>query len=116
MTRDIQVYIDDILDSIAKIERYIKSIDEQNFLSDTQVQDAVLRRLEIMGEAVKNIPHNLRNKYPLIPWRTVAGLRDVLIHEYFGVNMRRVWKVAKHDINKLRQKILQVQKDLNSAD
>jgi uncharacterized protein with HEPN domain len=115
MTRDIQVYIDDILDSIAKIERYTKAINEQDFLTDTQVQDAVLRRLEIMGEAVKNIPRTIRDKYPQLPWKNIAGLRDVLIHEYFGVNMRRVWKVARQDINDIRQKLLQVQKDLNST-
>ncbi len=112
MTRDIRVYIEDVLDSVAKIEQYTQVIDEQDFLADTQVQDAVLRRLEIMGEAVKNIPPTFRDRYPDIPWKKIAGLRDVLIHEYFGVNMRRAWKVAKQDIFELKQKLLQVQKDI----
>ena len=89
MTRDMRLYIEDILDSIAKIEQYTKDINEQKFLTNTQVQDSVLRRLEIIGEAVKSIPNTLRDKYPQIPWKRIAGLRDVLIHEYFGVNLRR---------------------------
>ena len=112
MTRDIRVYIEDILDSITKIEQYTKSVNEQEFLTNTQLQDAVLRRLEIMGEAVKNIPQSFRDKYPHIPWKKIAGLRDVLIHEYFGVNMRRAWKVAKQDIFVLSDEIQKVKKDL----
>ena len=115
MTRDIQVYIDDIMDSIAKLEQYTQAIEEQDFLANTQLQDAVLRRLEIIGEAVKNIPQSFRDKYPQIPWKNIAGLRDVLIHEYFGVNMHRVWKVVKQDIFDLREKLSQLQKDLDSA-
>ena len=112
MTRDIRVHIEDVLDSIAKIEQYTQAIDEQDFLANTQLQDAVLRRLEIMGEAVKNIPLTFRDRYPDVPWKKIAGLRDVLIHEYFGVNMRRAWKVARQDIFDLKQKLLQIQKDL----
>jgi uncharacterized protein with HEPN domain len=114
MTRDLRLYIEDILGSIAKIERYTNDINENEFLTDTQIQDSVLRRLEIIGEAVKNIPDDFRNKYPQIPWKRIAGLRDVLIHEYFGVNLRRAWKVAKEDILSLKQEMLKVAKDLNS--
>ena len=114
MTRDLRLYIEDILGSIAKIERYTNDINENEFLTDTQIQDSVLRRLEIIGEAVKNIPDDFRNKYPQIPWKRIAGLRDVLIHEYFGVNLRRAWKVAKEDILSLKEEMLKVAKDLNS--
>jgi len=114
MTRDLRLYIEDILGSIAKIERYTNDVNENEFLTDTQIQDSVLRRLEIIGEAVKNIPDDFRNKYPQIPWKRIAGLRDVLIHEYFGVNPRRAWKVAKEDILSLKQEMLKVAKDLNS--
>jgi len=69
MTRDLRLYIEDILDSIAKVEQYTKVINEQDFLDETQVQDAVLRRFEIMGEAVKNIPNDFRDRYPDIPWK-----------------------------------------------
>ena len=81
MKRDIGVYVSDILECIAKIEEYTKEITEDDFYENTQVQDAVLRRLEIMGEAVKNIPQGFRGKYPEIPWRKIAGMRDILIHE-----------------------------------
>ena len=100
------------MDSIANIEQYTSAIDEQQFLANTQLQDAVLRRLEVIGEAVKNIPQSFRDKYPHIPWKKIAGLRDVLIHEYFGVNMHRTWKVVRQDIFDLRQKLLQVQSDI----
>jgi uncharacterized protein with HEPN domain len=114
MTRDMRLYIEDILDSITKIEQYTSDIDENKFLTDTQIQDSVLRRLEIMGEAVKSIPDAFRNKYPHIPWKRIAGLRDILIHEYFGVNLRRAWKVAKEDIVVLKSQLLKVRNDLNS--
>jgi uncharacterized protein with HEPN domain len=112
MTRDIRVYIEDILDSITKIEQYTQTVNEQDFLTNTQLQDAVLRRLEIIGEAVKHIPQAFKDKYPDIPWKKIAGLRDVLIHEYFGVNIHRAWKVAKQDIFVLGDKLQEAKKDL----
>ena len=80
--KDNTVYINDMLESITRIEKYIKNIDEDGFLKDDKIQDAVLRRLEIIGEATKKIPNELKRKYPLIPWKKVAGLRDILIHAY----------------------------------
>ena len=69
MTRNIRVYIEDILDSITKIQQYTQTIDEQDFLTNTQLQDAVLKRLEIIGEAVKHIPQAFKDRYPDIPWK-----------------------------------------------
>ena len=115
MTRDLRLYIEDILDSIVKIEQYTKDIDQQRFLTDTQIQDSVLRRLEIIGEAVKNVPNSFRDRFPQIPWKNVAGLRDILIHEYFGVNMRRAWKVIKEDLPALKLNLIKVKKELESS-
>ena len=112
MKRNMRLYIQDILDSIERIEQYTKDIQESDFIKNLQFQDSVLRRFEIIGEAVKNIPNDFRNSYQDIPWKRIAGLRDVLIHEYFGVNVHRVWKLAKYDLNELKQKIIKIKDDL----
>lgn len=106
MKRDIKLYLDDIMESILAIEDYIGALTEDEFYKNRQAQDAVLRRLEIIGEAVKNIDEYFRNKYPDIPWRKIAGMRDVVIHEYFGVSLKRIWNVVKKDLPDLKQKIL----------
>src|SRR3989344_4318779 len=103
MQRDIGLYLDDILESIEKIETYTQTISEEEFSRNTEVQDAVLRRLAIIGEAVKHLPEDLKAKYKQIPWKEIAGARDIFVHEYFGIKMERIWKTIQKDLPKLKQ-------------
>lgn len=103
MTRD-RVYLQHILDACQKVESYI-GIGQDSFLRESHWQDAVIRQLEIIGEATKRLSQKFREDNPLIPWRRIAGLRDVLIHDYFGVDVTAVWEVATREIPKLKQQI-----------
>jgi uncharacterized protein with HEPN domain len=98
MTRNLHLYHQDIPDSIRKIHEYTNGRSLKEFEADSQMQDAVIHRLEIIGEAVKHIPLDERRKHPDIPWRNIAGMRDVLVHEYFGVNVIRFWTILDKDL------------------
>ncbi len=93
--RDFQVYLEDILASINNIEDYTRSLDCEAFVEDKKTVDAVIRNLEIIGEATKRVPEKIRKKYPKIPWKDMAGMRDKLIHGYSGVNLSVVWKTIE---------------------
>lgn len=90
--------IKDIQEAIRRINSYIAVMSQDDFFEDTKTQDAVVRNLEIAGEAVKNLSEDLREKYPKIQWKEFAGLRDKLIHHYFGVNYDIVWHVVKNEL------------------
>jgi len=109
MKRDESFYLQHILDAIAKVEAYVQGVDEATFSNNTMVQDAVIRQIEIVGEATKQLSEELRGKYAHIPWPDIAGMRDKLIHGYFGVDIDKVWLTAKEDLPALKvelQKIL----------
>jgi uncharacterized protein with HEPN domain len=113
MKRDVRVYLQDILESIEKIEAYTRGATQDDFARDSQMQDAVLRRLEIIGEAVKHVPKRLRDRYPHIPWQQIAGTRDILIHGYFGVRLDTSWEIVRDDLKELKETILRVRADLD---
>lgn len=105
MKRDLRLYVEDIWGSFGVIEEYTSGMTRSGFEGDRQVQDAVARRLEPIGEAAKHLPDDFRFRYPDVPWKQIAGMRDVLIHEYFNVRMMRVWYVVVNDLPVLKQAI-----------
>lgn len=100
--KDPRVYLAHILECIRRIETFTEG-GEDAFLSERIIQDAVMRNLEVMGEAAKRVPDNYREAHPKIPWRGMATLRDVLIHDYEGVNLNQVWEVIEHELPRLKQ-------------
>jgi uncharacterized protein with HEPN domain len=112
MPRDESVYLHHILDAIAKVERYIQDVDYETFTGDSLIQDGVIRQTEIIGEAVRRLSRSLRAKYSHIPWEDIAGMRDKLIHDYFGVDLETVWLTALQDLPVLKAEVLQILRDL----
>lgn len=102
MPRGSEVYLDDILEAIRRIELYTRGVSYDSFRQDLLVQDGVARNLEIIGEAVKKLPLDLRGRYPIIDWKKVAGLRDVLIHEYAAVELAILWDVVETRLPELK--------------
>lgn len=105
MTRSVVVLLQDILDSIGQIEEYTAGLTKERFAGKMIVQDAVVRRLEIIGEAVKGLPSELRDSHPEIPWKQIAGARDVLSHEYFRVDLDLTWQMVSADLPDLKTKL-----------
>ena len=108
MKKNDLVYIYHILDSIEWIEEYTKGMERADFLSNKLVQDGTIRQIEIIGEATKNLSKDFREKYSQVPWKDIAGMRDRLIHHYFGVNLKDVWYTVKVDIPALKNEILAI--------
>ncbi|MBA7545588.1 hypothetical protein ES705_37957 [subsurface metagenome] len=102
MKREIGDYIQDIVEAMNAATEFVNNMAYNEFVEDTKTIYAVVRAIEIIGEAVKNIPEEVRKKYPEIPWKNMAGMRDKVIHEYFGVRLERVWETVKRDIPNLK--------------
>ena len=113
MSRDYRLYLEDIIESSDKVQRYIKGLEYEKFASDEMVMDAVVRNLEVIGEAAKNIPPAVKKKHPEIEWKKVVGLRDIIAHGYFGVNTRIIWDIV---INKVPEVKNSAKKILKEAD
>jgi len=110
--RDVKLYVRDILEAIKAIEKFVEGMDFESFKEDDKTSSAVIRKFEIIGEATKNIPQSIKEKYPHIPWKEMAGFRDRLIHFYFGIKYDIVWDTIKLRLPELRNNIEKVLKDL----
>jgi len=109
--RDYILFLEDILAAIEKIEVYTRNMTYDEFRNDNMVVDAVIRNLEIIGEATKNVPKRIRSKFPELAWKEAAGFRDVLIHDYFGIDVESVWDTLKNNIPGFREGLKNVLKN-----
>lgn len=105
MPRNYKIYLNDILESIANIEEYTKGVSFEEFSGERMREDAILRNLMVIGEAVKNIPEDIRSKSPKTEWGEMAGLRDILIHQYFGADLETIWGIIKDELPRLKRDI-----------
>jgi len=111
MEKDDTIYLRHILDAVNTVEEYLRGVDEVKFKATRLLQDGAIRQIEIIGEAVRHISKDLRRTYPEIPWQDVAGMRDKLIHDYFGVDIEKVWLTTQEDLSVLKQQVIGVLKD-----
>jgi len=111
-----KAYLKHILDAISDTEKFTEGINKEGFFENKEKQYAVLRALEIIGEATKNLSKELKAKYYGVSWRDIAGMRDKLIHEYFGVNLELVWTTVKNNLPELKKQISMVLKEINNDD
>ncbi|MDO9045859.1 MAG: DUF86 domain-containing protein [Methanobacteriaceae archaeon] len=108
--RDPKLYLKDILEAMDSIELFIGEMDFDEFKEDDKTSSAVIRKFEIIGEATKNLPEDIKKDYPNIPWREMAGMRDKLIHFYFGIKYELVWRTVKDVIPQIRPSLIEIYK------
>ena len=103
MKKDDSIYLRHIIDAFVQIEDYMDGVSHDEFFSDKLLQDGVIRQLEIMGEAARNVSEDLRSENPQIPWRQMIGLRNRMIHAYFNVNLQIIWEIIQGDLPNLKR-------------
>lgn len=112
MKKDAIIFLHDILESIGIIEEYLEGNEESDFFASRQMQDAIMRRIAIIGEAINNVPKIIQEKYPEIEWAPIVAMRNILIHAYNEVSLPRVWDVSTKEIGILKKQIQKIKKDL----
>jgi len=115
MSRDYRLFLEDIQISCEKILRYVQGLTLEQFIEDEKSYDAVVRNLEVIGEAVKSIPDETRQKYADVEWRKIGGLRDVVIHEYFGIDNEILWDVIQNRVPELLDQVKRIMIDENDS-
>lgn len=113
--RDARLYLKDILEAMEAIEKFVEEVNFEDFKKDDMRTSAVIRKFEIIGEAAKNVPANIKQKYSAIPWKDMAGMRDRLIHFYFGIKHELVWDTIKIEIPRVKPKIQEVMEELKKG-
>ena len=103
--RDVGVYLEDILESIKRIEQYSHNVSRGEFDENVDKQDAIVHWLEIIGEAAKNVPQKFRDQNPTIPWREISRTRDKITHHYFEIDVEQIWNIIQNDLQPLKKQI-----------
>jgi len=116
MKRDYKLFVKDILNAIEKIEEFVADMSFEEFKNDDKTVSAVVRKLEIIGEATKNLPEIIKEKYPDIPWSSMAKMRDRLIHGYFVVDHEIIWKVTKEELPELKPKLKKIHDEIENEE
>ena len=108
MPRDYKVYLQDVLEAAERVRGYITGLSLKTFSEDVKTVDAVVRNLEVIGEAIKQVPDDVRSKYTQVEWKRISGLRDILIHQYFGVDVEIIWDIVQNKLPVLETQIRQI--------
>ncbi len=111
--RNYKLFINDIIESIDDIESFIGGVNLKELIADKKTSSAVIRKLEVIGEAAKNIPKGIKEKYPDLPWKSMSGMRDRLTHTYFGIDYKLVWDVIKKETSKIKSRLQEILVEFN---